>query len=84
MSERPKCLICGEPIPEGEEMFKIHGFSGDCPSPPLPTSGTPRTDAEYTYVVHGITYVSIHFAHQLERENQQLREEIERLSKEKT
>jgi len=23
-------------MPEGEEMFKIHGYSGDCPKPPLP------------------------------------------------
>ena len=31
-----KCEICGEPMPAGEEMFKYHGFSGDCPKPPLP------------------------------------------------
>ena len=31
-----KCGICGEPMPEGEEMFRYHGFSGDCPRPPLP------------------------------------------------
>ena len=31
-----KCLICGEPMPAGEEMFKFHGLSGDCPKPPLP------------------------------------------------
>jgi len=23
-------------MPPGEEMFKYHGFSGDCPKPPLP------------------------------------------------
>ena len=44
MSERPKCIICGEPMPEGEEMFKYHGYSGNCPKPPLPKSDTPRTD----------------------------------------
>lgn len=33
--EKPKCGLCGEPMPEGEEMFKFHGYSGDCPKPPL-------------------------------------------------
>jgi hypothetical protein len=31
-----KCDLCGEPMPEGEEMFKYHGYSGNCPKPPLP------------------------------------------------
>ncbi len=30
------CELCGEPMPEGEEMFKFHGYSGPCPKPPLP------------------------------------------------
>lgn len=30
-----KCTICGEPVPEGETMFKFHGYSGPCPKPPL-------------------------------------------------
>ena len=30
-----KCKLCGEPMPEGEEMFYYHGYSGDCPKPPL-------------------------------------------------
>lgn len=29
------CELCGEPMPEGEEMFKFHGYSGPCPKPPL-------------------------------------------------
>lgn len=29
------CGICGEPMPAGEEMFKVHGYSGPCPKPPL-------------------------------------------------
>lgn len=36
MGEQPKCSVCGEPMPPGEEMFKFHGHSGDCPKPPLP------------------------------------------------
>jgi len=36
MSEQPKCEVCGEPMPEGEQMFKFHGYSGPCPKPPLP------------------------------------------------
>ncbi len=30
-----RCTICGEPMPEGESMFKFHGYSGPCPKPPL-------------------------------------------------
>lgn len=26
------CGICGKPMPEGEKMFKFHGYSGNCPS----------------------------------------------------
>ncbi len=29
------CAICGEPMPEAEQMFKYHGYSGPCPKPPL-------------------------------------------------
>jgi hypothetical protein len=29
------CELCGEPMPEGETMFKYHGYSGPCPKPPL-------------------------------------------------
>jgi hypothetical protein len=36
MSEQTKCELCGEPMPEGEQMFKYHGYSGPCPKPPLP------------------------------------------------
>lgn len=37
MSEekQPTCEICGEPMPQGEEMFNYHGYSGPCPKPPL-------------------------------------------------
>ncbi len=28
------CTLCGHPMPAGEEMFKFHGYSGECPSPP--------------------------------------------------
>jgi hypothetical protein len=31
------CEVCGEPMPDGEEMFKFHGYSGKCPKPPLLT-----------------------------------------------
>lgn len=27
----PRCELCGEPMPKGEEMFKYHGYSGPCP-----------------------------------------------------
>lgn len=25
------CELCGGPMPDGEQMFKYHGFSGPCP-----------------------------------------------------
>lgn len=31
--ERPKCGLCGQPMPKGEEMFQYHGYSGPCPGP---------------------------------------------------
>lgn len=40
VSNVTKCVICGEPMPEGEQMFKFHGFSGPCPKPPLPKQPT--------------------------------------------
>ena len=30
------CEICGQPMPEGEEMFRYHGYSGKCPAPEQP------------------------------------------------
>jgi hypothetical protein len=42
MAEKPTCAICGEPMPEGEEMFKYHGYSGRCPKPPLPRKASPE------------------------------------------
>lgn len=38
MSDVAKCVMCGEPMPEGEEMFQYHGYSGPCPKPPLPST----------------------------------------------
>lgn len=35
MTDQPLCEICGEPMPAGEETFKFHGYSGNCPKPPL-------------------------------------------------
>lgn len=34
MTGKALCALCGEPMPPGEEMFKYHGYSGDCPKPP--------------------------------------------------
>ncbi len=32
------CELCGKPMPEGEEMFKYHGYSGPCPVEPADTA----------------------------------------------
>lgn len=37
-----RCTICGEPMPPGEEMFNFHGYSGDCPKPPLRPTAAER------------------------------------------
>ena len=29
--EVARCQLCGEPMPEGEQMFNYHGHSGPCP-----------------------------------------------------
>jgi hypothetical protein len=34
--ESGKCELRGEPLPAGESMFRLHGYSGPCPKPPLP------------------------------------------------
>ena len=52
MTEIAKCELCGEPMPEGEEMFKLHGYSGNCPRPPLKTP-------IQTYGIHGLIYAII-------------------------
>jgi hypothetical protein len=35
MNQSAVCELCGEPMPDGEEMFKYHGYSGPCPKPPM-------------------------------------------------
>lgn len=42
MDDIPRCTLCGEPMPEGETMFKFHGFSGPCPAPALPRPRQPE------------------------------------------
>ena len=39
-----KCKLCGEPMPEGEEMFEYHGYSGNCPKPPMTTPKTKQME----------------------------------------
>lgn len=29
------CIVCGNPMPAGEEMFLYHGYSGKCQAPPM-------------------------------------------------
>lgn len=46
-----RCSLCGEPMPPGEEMFKYHGYSGDCPKPSLAQAPSVDTrDAELTHL----------------------------------
>lgn len=43
----PNCELCGEPMADGEEMFKYHGSLGPCPKPPLPK---PTVEAVVEYL----------------------------------
>lgn len=51
--DTPKCELCGEPMPPGEEMFKFHGYTSPCPKPPLPKHfpRSPEQKAEKARVV---------------------------------
>ncbi len=44
-SERVLCQLCGEPMPQGEEMFLYHGYSGGCKKLPPSRSALPATRA---------------------------------------
>ena len=46
MSDVAKCELCGEPMPEGEEMFNYHGYSGPCPKPHLSEKAQQISDYE--------------------------------------
>lgn len=49
MSTKPTCGLCGDPMPEGEEMFKYHGYSGPCPKSPKPSTD-PDVEDDKDYV----------------------------------
>ena len=42
---KPLCELCGEPLPDGEGMIRLHGYSGPCPKPPMPKN--PEKEAAY-------------------------------------
>ena len=42
-SDEGRCDLCGELMPEGESMFRFHGYSGPCPKPPLPVATPTKT-----------------------------------------
>lgn len=46
---KPLCGICGHPMPEGEEMFNHHGYSGPCPEPATPISRS-KTEIVAEYI----------------------------------
>ncbi len=51
--EKPMCCeLCGEPMPYGEEMFKVHGYSGPCPKPPQEKNITINDVIEVMWSAH--------------------------------
>ena len=55
-----RCQICGEPMPAGEEMFNYHGYSGDCPKPPLPKPELKALVEYYQHDKDGKFYLTVH------------------------
>lgn len=51
MKEVAKCSLCGEPMPEGEETFAYHGYSGPCPKKPLKKK-EPETELNNVSIVY--------------------------------
>jgi hypothetical protein len=77
MTADTQCELCGEPMPEGEQMFKYHGYSGDCPKPPLAKTTVfveyiqrDTRDGEYwlDITVSGQPYHQLQFASATERQ----------------
>lgn len=55
--EKPNCTLCGEPMPEGEEMFHYHGYSGPCPKPPQKPQVFKQADIDNWFSYHAPTQV---------------------------
>jgi hypothetical protein len=77
------CELCGEPMPEGEEMFKLHGYSGPCPKPPLPSKPTERepysrSQARRLMVQTGAADDATRIVAALEAENAKLQADVQR------
>jgi hypothetical protein len=62
LNEIPRCELCGEPMPEGETMFKYHGYSGPCPAPrkarPAEEPATIERERAYVYLCRLLRVVS--------------------------
>jgi hypothetical protein len=60
-NQKALCTLCGEPMPEGEQMFNYHGYSGSCPKPPIREKAEWRAeridhdDGKISYEVHSTT-----------------------------
>lgn len=57
MTDKPLCELCGEPMPENEEMFVTHGYSGPCPKPPLEKVAKPAPEIGWV-IERGLSEVS--------------------------
>jgi len=63
MTDKPTCALCGEPMPDGETMFKYHGYSGPCPKPPRASiapymqGSVPEIGWQYEHVQRGGKFV---------------------------
>lgn len=47
-----QCLSCGEPMPDGEEVFNYHGYSGPCPKPPKAEPTFPELAKQHRLMFH--------------------------------
>lgn len=65
----PKCEICGEPMAEGEGMFKFHGYSGPCPKPALPRPAPVDWKSRYTDLLRLVRELEGHIKSTERRDN---------------
>lgn len=66
--EKVNCTVCGDPMPEGEQMFNYHGYSGPCPKPPLPRKKTLAEAAKETTGIMNSVIVALRTPEEINRE----------------
>jgi hypothetical protein len=80
-SDEGRCDLCGEPMPEGESMFRMHGYSGPCPKPPLPVTTPTHCACVWHGQADGPPFSECHYHATLRADLAAARAEEERLDR---